>query len=266
MEEVRTMLTIVLPAFNEAAGLGDLLERIGDAVGPARPFRILVVDDGSTDGTSAIGERAAANLHVRVLSHPVNRGYGRALRTGLTEAVGTGGTVVTLDADESHDPGLIAGMLEQIEAGYDMVIASRFRPGSAEIGVPWRRRLLSSCASLVCRSAVSMENVRDYTSGFRAYRSSLLERMICARGGEGFLCSANFAAGLELLLSAASVGAKIIEVPLILRYDRKRSTSKLRLRRDLPAYLFILFQHRFRAGSVNDRRSEASAGVSEARP
>src|SRR4051812_6980590 len=101
------MLTIVLPAFNEAAGVGDLLEHIGDAVGATGPFEILVVDDGSTDGTSAIAARASASLHVRVLHHTRNCGYGRALRTGLTEAVRSGGTVVTLDADESHDPELI---------------------------------------------------------------------------------------------------------------------------------------------------------------
>jgi dolichol-phosphate mannosyltransferase len=260
------MLTIVLPAFNEGAGLGRLIECIGDAVKAVGPFEILVIDDGSTDQTSAIAARAAGSLPVRILSHSINRGYGCALRTGLTEAVRAEGTVITLDADESHDPGLIVGMLEEIQAGYDLVIAARFRPGGEEIGVPWRRRLLSRCASLVCRWTVSMENVRDYTSGYRAYRSSLLERMIRMQGEGRFLRSSGFAAGLELLLNAASLGAKVTEIPLILRYDKKRSVSKLRLRRDLPPYLSILFQHRFRAGPANGRRSEAKAGVREARP
>ena len=87
------MLTIVLPAFNEAAGLGDLLDRIRKPVGPAKPFEILVIDDGSTDGTAAVARQAAGSLPVRVLSHPINRGYGCALRSGLTEAVRSGGTV-----------------------------------------------------------------------------------------------------------------------------------------------------------------------------
>jgi dolichol-phosphate mannosyltransferase len=260
------MVTIVLPAFNEATGLGDLLERIGTALGTAKPFQILVVDDGSTDGTSTVAQYAAGHLPIRILSHPVNLGYGRALRTGLTEAIRTEGIVVTLDADESHDPRLIPGLLKQIAAGYDMVIASRFRAGGAEIGVPWRRRLLSRSASLVCRSTVSMENVRDYTSGFRAYRSSLVERMIRVRGEGGFLRSKSFAAGLELLLNAASLGARVTEIPLVLRYDKKQSASKLRLVRDLPPYISILLQHRFQTGSAKARRSEASTGVREARP
>jgi dolichol-phosphate mannosyltransferase len=260
------MLTIVLPAFNEGAGLGGLIERTGDAVKAVGPFEILVVDDGSTDQTAAIAAGAAGSLPVRILSHSINRGYGCALRTGLTEAVRAGGTVVTLDADESHDPGLILRMLEEIEAGYELVIASRFRLGGAEIGVPWRRRLISRCASLVCRLTLSMGNVRDYTSGYRAYRSSLLERMIRMRGEERFLRSSGFAGGLELLLNAASLGAHVTEIPLVLRYDKKRSASKLRLTRDLPPYLSILLRHRFRAGSAKGRRSEPSVDVSEARP
>jgi dolichol-phosphate mannosyltransferase len=239
------MLTVVLPAYNESADLGAVLAHIGAALAPAGRHEILVVDDGSTDETSAIAGRAALNLPVRVLSHPVNRGYGRALRTGLMEAVRSGGTVITLDADGSHDPALIASMLVEIEAGYDLVIASRFRVGGAEIGVPWNRRLLSRSASLVFRSTLSMDGVRDYTSGYRAYRSTLLERMIGARGEGAFLSSANFAAGFELLLNAASLGARVTEVPLILHYDRKRSASKMRVARDLPPYLSLLVGHHF---------------------
>jgi dolichol-phosphate mannosyltransferase len=260
------MLTIVLPAYNEAAGLGDLLERIGQAVGSAGPFQILVVDDGSTDGTSAIAQRAACSLPVRVLSHPVNRGYGCALQTGLTEAVRSGGTIVTLDADESHDPGLIVQMLEQIDAGCDVVIASRFRAGGAEIGVPWYRRLLSHSVSRICRSMFPLGRVKDFTSGFRAYRSSLLERMIIAGGPGGLIQSCDFAAGLELLLRAGSLGALVVEIPLVLRYDRKRSASKLRLRRDLPPYIGVLSRQWLMAHPIKRPDARGAAGVTDRRP
>jgi dolichol-phosphate mannosyltransferase len=188
----------------------------------------------------------AGRLPVRVIAHPRNLGYGRALRTGLTEAIRSGGAVVTLDADESHDPRLIPGLLDQIEAGCDMVIASRFQSGGAEVGVPWRRRLLSRCASLVFRSTLSIGDVRDYTCGFRAYRASLLQRMILTRGEDGFLRSANFAAGFELLLNAASLGARITEIPFELHYERKRSASKMRVTRDLPPYFSLLLGHHLR--------------------
>ena len=248
------MLSIVLPAFNEAAGLGDLLTRLGKSIGDVGiPFEIIVVDDGSTDGTSAIAAQAARYLPARVLSHPVNRGYGGALRTGLIAAIPNGGTVVTLDADESHDPGLILEMLEKVDAGYDLVIASRFQQGGAEIGVPWRRRLLSRCASVVFRSTLSIAGVRDYTSGYRAYRTSLLEGMMRIRGPERFLRSTTFAAGFELLLNAVSLEARIAEIPLQLHYDRKRSTSKMRVTRDLPPYFSLLVGHHFRARPVKGR-------------
>lgn len=260
------MVTIVLPAYNEAAGLGDLLERVGAAVGASGMYQILVVDDGSTDGTRAIAERAASSLPIRILRHPVNRGYGRALKTGLMEAIQAGGTVVTLDADESHDPRLIARLLAEIDAGYDLVIASRFRSGGAEIGVPWKRRVLSRCASVAFRSALSIDGVRDYTSGYRAYRVSLLERMVRTRGEEGFLRSANFSAGFELLLNAAAVGARISETPLVLRYDQKRSASKMRVTRDLPPYVALLIRHHFGTRPPTGRGSEANADVAGAGP
>jgi dolichol-phosphate mannosyltransferase len=180
----------------------------------------------------------------------VNLGYGRALRTGLLEAVRSDGVVVTLDADESHDPALIGSMLQQIAAGHDLVIASRFQTGGAEIGVPWNRRLLSHAAGVVFRTALAIRNVRDYTSGYRAYRSSLLLAMIESRGQEGFLRSANFSAGFELLLNAGSLGARLTEVPLVLRYDRKLSESKMRLTRDLPPYFSLLLRHRFHSAGV----------------
>ena len=101
-------ITVVLPAYNEEQDLPPLLDRIGWALGNTKnAFQILVVDDGSTDRTAAVAEAAAEKLPIRLLKHSRNKGLGAAIRTGLQEASREDGAVITMDADNSHDPALI---------------------------------------------------------------------------------------------------------------------------------------------------------------
>ncbi|HWC05766.1 MAG TPA: glycosyltransferase family 2 protein [Gemmatimonadota bacterium] len=254
------MIRIVLPAYNEAAGLVQLLDRIAQRV--TREHEVILVDDGSTDGTAAVAEQAAGRRPIRVLRHPVNQGYGRALRTGLLAAADRGGTVVTLDADDTHDPALIEELVAGIEGGYDLVVASRYRPGAAEVGVPAYRRALSRVASVVFRTAIGIEGLHDYTSGFRAYRGSLLAELVGIHGREGLVEDAGFASGFELLLKSAALGARVGEVPLVLRYDRKRGPSKLSVARTLPRYLKVVT-----ANGLGARRGDRlAAACPESRP
>lgn len=238
------MLSVVLPAYNEAACLGQLLERVSRVVAPAVPeYEIVVVDDGSTDETLAVVEAAAKSLPVRLVRHPQNLGYGCALGSGFKAALERGDVIVTLDADDSHGPELILSMVERLNEGNDLVIASRFATGGREVGVPRFRRFLSRSAALVGRVAFRVPGVRDYTSGYRAYRSSLLARLVQPAEGPSLPRETGFAAGLELLLGAAALRARIAEVPLVLRYDRKQSESRLRLRRALPRYFSLMLRH-----------------------
>lgn len=238
------MLSVVLPAYNEAACLNELLERISRVIAPAvLDYEVVVVDDGSTDGTAAVVEAAARRLPVRFVRHPRNLGYGQALGSGFEVALERGDVIVTLDADDSHGPELILSMIERLNEGNDLVIASRFAAGGREIGVPIFRRLLSRAAAIVGRVVFRVPGVRDYTSGYRAYRSSLLARLVRPAEGPGLPRETGFAAGLELLLGAAALRAPIAEVPLVLRYDRKQSESRLRLRHALPRYLRLMLRH-----------------------
>jgi dolichol-phosphate mannosyltransferase len=238
------MLSVVLPAYNEAACLGELLERISRVIAPAvLDYEIVVVDDGSTDGTAAVVEAAARRLPVYLVRHPRNLGYGHALRSGFEATLERGDVIVTLDADDSHGPELILSMIERLNEGNDLVIASRFAVGGCEVGVPRVRRLLSRGAALVGRAVFRVPGVRDYTSGYRAYRSSLLAQLVHPAEGPGLPRETGFAAGLELLLGVAALRAPIAEVPLVLRYDRKQSESRLRLRHALPRYFSLLLRH-----------------------
>lgn len=228
-------VTVMLPAYNEADDLPPLLERVGKALSGRVDYRILVVDDGSSDGTVAAAERAAGFLPIELVRHPRNMGLGAAMRTGLRAASKGEGVVVTMDADNSHDPALIPAMLARLEEGYDVVIASRFQPGGQEVGVAQHRKLLSHSASGMLKIVVPYAHVRDYTCGYRAYRVELLRRLIDTFG-DGFVRENGFSCMLELLINCRAVRARASEVPLVLRYDMKSGASKMKVFRTIWRY------------------------------
>ena len=233
---------LVLPAYNEAENLPPLLRRVGAAWSGRLRFQVLVVDDGSRDETAAVAEAASGRLPVEVVRHGRNRGLAAAIRTGIREVcrrAQDADVVVTMDADNSHPPELVPLMIERLEAGYDIVIASRFTPGGREEGVPWRRRLLSRAAGMVFRAVCPIPGVRDYTTGFRAYRAAMLKEL-WRRHGDRLIEAAAFSVMTELLLKARALRPRIAEVPLVLRYDLKGGASKMRLGGTLRDYARLL--------------------------
>jgi dolichol-phosphate mannosyltransferase len=149
---MRTVI-VVLPVYNEASRLKTLLDRIGDALGD-QAYRIIAVDDGSRDGGDAILAQECQHLPLQIVTHVVNRGLAQTLYDGLRCAVeqcGEDDVVVTMDADDTHDPAYIRPMLAKIEQGCDVVIASRFQSGAAVVGVPAHRRLFSIGVMLLLR-------------------------------------------------------------------------------------------------------------------
>src|SRR4051794_31995339 len=131
---------VVLPAYNEQDALPPLLAAIKAALEPAEiPYRVIVVDDGSRDGTADVARRLAERMPVELVPHVKNQGLAAAIRTGLAAALAQcepNDVVVTMDCDNTHPPRLIPGMMAMIGDGRDVVIASRFQPGARVIGVP----------------------------------------------------------------------------------------------------------------------------------
>jgi dolichol-phosphate mannosyltransferase len=246
---------VVLPAFNEERSLPALFERLARfraspaanfTVAPDHDVVVWVVDDGSSDGTSALAKKGAAGLDVRLVLHPRNLGLGQAVHSGLRavlEVAHDDDVIVVMDADDTHDVSLIHSLRQGIAAGADVAIASRFVSGGSDLTAPPFRRLLSRGASTIFRVALPLDGIRDFTSGYRAYRVSLLRRAL-GHYGERLIEESGFACMVELLLKLRYCNPEIVETPLVLRYDRKVTPSKLRLRRTLVQYLVLLLRDR----------------------
>jgi dolichol-phosphate mannosyltransferase len=226
---------VALPAYNEEAAIATLLEHVLEVAASAHhPTTVIVVDDGSTDGT-ADAVRAFEERGVLLVRHARNQGLHEAVRTGMLAALERAGpedVLVTLDADNTHHPELIPRMVAEIEAGADVVIASRFARGGKMIGAPFIRHVYSHSAALILRARFPMRGVRDYTCGYRMYRVSVLRRAF-ERWGDEFVNIPGFSCMLDILLRLRTLGARATEVPLVLRYDLKVSPSKLRVIRTI---------------------------------
>jgi dolichol-phosphate mannosyltransferase len=230
-------LFISLPAYNEEGSLPPLLRSF------ARLFRqlpagydplIIVVDDGSKDRTADVVRRAARKgLAIELVRHPVNKGLGEAIKTGLRRVAELSTSdedfVVCMDADDTHPPRHIPGMLDRARRDQaDIVIASRYRRGSRQHGVPPHRQAMSLGALVLFKLFRNLPGVRDYTCGYRAYRLGIVRRSF-EHYGDRLITRAGFACTDQLLVNMACLGARISEVPFILRYDRKQGESKLQL-------------------------------------
>lgn len=240
-------IAVVLPAYNEEKDLPQLLKRLDASLSKLRrPFHVVVVDDGSADRTAEIAQEAALTMPVHLVRHPRNLGLGRAIQTGLIEARKFGGIVVTMDADNSHDPAYIADMIETFETEeVDLVICSRYQNGSRVVGLNAFRRMLSYGCFLTMKTLLPYRNVRDYSTGFRAYDSAIIGRLV-QRFGDRLVEQSGFACMLELIAKLRTVSARVREIPYTLRYDQKLGVSKLRVFRTLRQYYTVVSQFAFR--------------------
>lgn len=226
------MIVVLLPAYNEERSLPELLPKLAGVLGGIDGgYRIVVCDDGSSDGTARVLERYAAELPLEVIRHKINRGLGETARDlfeRAAEICAPADVVVRMDCDDTHEPEVILALLAKLGEGYDVVIASRFREGGGQLGVGGYRAFVSRAANVFMKAFFPIDGVREYSCGFRAYRARLIQAAI-GRYGNNFiqLKGLGFTGTLEKLIKLDLIGARFAEIPFVLRYDQKQSTSKM---------------------------------------
>ena len=234
------MIYVMLPAYNEEKALPVLLDKFSKLFeGNQLPYEVVVVDDGSTDGTAGIAERYARKIPLKLLKHGVNKGLGAAMRTGFSHIArisDSSDVVLTMDADNTHDPELALQMLKKTEGGADVVIASRYAEGGEEVGLKLHRKVLSRGASFLLDTCFTVRGARDYTCGYRMYRAWTIKQAF-DRYKENFIVENSFVCMAEILIKIAYLPAQVEEVPLILRYDLKEGESKMKKLKTIMRYI-----------------------------
>jgi dolichol-phosphate mannosyltransferase len=248
---LRSPTLFVVPAFNELENLPRLfddLERRPELF--ADGSRLIVVDDGSSDGTDTLVEGYEGPLPVELLRFSENQGPGAAFRAGFAAALRAcpdEALIVTLEADTTSDLDALPEMLERAEAGAELVLAS-VHGGGRMVNVGPLRRVLSRGAGYVVRLALGLD-ARTVSSFFRVYRASLL-RAAHAHYGDRLIEESGFACKAELLAKIASLGARIEEVPVDLDASRRVGESKMAIFPTLAGYWRLVTRARARGESA----------------
>lgn len=211
-------VTVVVPTFNEAGNIETLVSAVRQVLPRAS---ILVVDDGSPDGTADLADALGATLgNVEVVRRASKDGLGAAYRFGLRHAIEQGAEIcVQMDADLSHDPAALPALVAVVEHGADLAVGSRYVPGGITLNWPRRRRTVSRWGNRYAAGVLGLA-VNDVTAGYRAYRSTALERMkfdSVQAEGYGFQ--------IEMTYRLVRLGGRIVEFPITFR-DRMAGESK----------------------------------------
>jgi len=223
---------LVLPTYNEAENLEPIVRAaLPQLAAVAAEHHLLVVDDGSPDGTGAIADRLAAELEpVEVLHRAAKSGIGPAYLAGFAHALERGAErVLEMDADFSHDPRDIHRLLVACEQGADLVLGSRYVRGGGVTDWGLLRRAVSRGGSLYAQVLLRVP-VRDLTGGFKCFRREVLDAIdLSAIGADGYGFQ------IEMTYRALQAGFHVQEVPIVFR-DRRVGSSKMSARIAFEAF------------------------------
>lgn len=242
------MICVILPAYDEEESIDSLLTTIDKVMEENQyDYKIVFVNDGSRDKTAEALKPYLDKLPIEVVSHKINRGLWETIRDGFERAAEIcqpGDMIVRMDCDNTHDPEYIPSMIKKIDEGFDVIIASRFQKGGGSSGVDAYRNFVSKTANLIMKAFFPIRGVREYSCGYRAYRAELVQDALNIFGnafidlrGLGFTCT------LEKLIKFRMMKARIGEIPFELKYNLKKSPSKMVASITTLGYLVLIAKY-----------------------
>lgn len=240
----RPSLYVVIPVLDEADNLPRLFDGLRAAADEVRDFqvRVLLVDDGSRDGTGDAASGHASGLDLTVLTHETNRGPGAAFGTAFAHLAGRlqrHDFVLTMEGDNTSRTELIAAMLQRSREGHDAVFASPYMYGGGILHTNALRVMVSHIANSVVKELLGVHGLLTVSSFFRLYRGDAVERLQ-ERYGPRILERTGFESMVELVMKLMYLQMSILELPMVLDSSRRAGRSKLSVRRTAVGYLALL--------------------------
>ncbi len=221
------MIYILIPTYNDSENFKSLFKNIKVSIKGLR-YRIIIVDDGSTDNTRRIIQGLSKKFPVTFLGYKKNVGPGHAFKYGfdyLIPKLDNGDLVITMESDNTADYKIVRKLLEKTSR-YDLVLASPLRSGGELKGMDLSRKLFSYVAGFADIVVFRVKGVRTYSSFFRVYRASILKKLKKTYG-ERFITEDGFTSVLEILIKISKLHARISEVPATIDWSVKKGKSKM---------------------------------------
>lgn len=238
------MIFILLPAYNEEEGIEKLLERLIRITKTfLQEYKIVIVNDGSTDHTLQVIECFRDKLNIEIISFSENRGVVEVFQTGFEKICSEGNDediCITMDSDNTQNPIVILDIVEKMRESHDIVIASRFAEGGKMVGAPPIRKLLSHGVAFLMRRIANVPGVLDYSTFYRGIRVKVLKQGL-ERCGDDLITGHGFSGMASLLVKLHPFAGKITEVPFTLRYDLKEGGSGMAIFKTIKGYLFLFY-------------------------
>jgi dolichol-phosphate mannosyltransferase len=250
-------LYALIPALDEAANVARLFADLADTrralVSHGLTLKVVLVDDGSTDGTAEVARTKAAEVDLTVVRHTSRQGPGRAFATGfevVEPMLEDDDYVLTLEADNTSRLDLLELMLVRSREGHDVVFASPYTYGGGIVGATSSRTALSHIANSFVKEFLDIRGILTVSSFYRLHRGSAIRRLQC-HYGSGVVERAGFECMVELVLKMTYLRLSISEVPMVLDSARRVGKSKMRVARTGFGYL-ALCRHKRRWRAVSE--------------
>lgn len=234
------MIYVLVPSYNDSENIPNLLENISKSL-KSKNFEVIIVDDGSTDGTKEmLNNLRLLSGSLRILGYKQNKGPGFALNYGflyILKKAKESDVIITMEADNTADLKLISKMLKKLKH-YDVILASPHANGGGFIGLEIKRKALSIISNFLDKKIFRVPNVTTYTSFFRAYRIPALLKV--KRKYKGNLMNENgFPSVVEILIKLHNEGASFQELPSIVDWTKRKGKSHMNVNKTIIRHLLI---------------------------